>query len=104
MKYSLLKDQLTKFTKVIEEEKADKEKLKSKSNEEIKNIEGKIKNMFIEEREYLKNYVENCFKNLEGQLQKVENNSKQENENLNNNLNTMKEYIEVSLLSVYSLN
>jgi hypothetical protein len=90
-KYSLLKDQLTKFTKLIEEDKESKDRIKNKSNDEIKHLEGRIKNMFNEEREYMKNYVENSFNKLAEQLHNYENNSKKDNDALNNNLMAMKE-------------
>ena len=51
MKYSLLKDQISKFTKIVEDEKNLKEKMKNKNNEEIKSLENRIKNMFTEEKE-----------------------------------------------------
>jgi hypothetical protein len=96
MKYSLLKDQITKFTKIVEEEKQSKEKLKSKSSEELKGLESRIKIMINEERENNKNYIDECVKRIESQIQNFEKNSKNENENIHNTLNTMKEYIEVS--------
>lgn len=98
MKYSLLKDQIAKFTKIVEEEKQSKEKLKSKSNEEIKALESRIKNMINEERENNKNYIDDCVKRIESQIQNFEKNSKNENENIHNTLNTMKEYMEVRII------
>lgn len=98
MKYSLLKDQIAKFTKIVEEEKQSKEKLKSKSNEEIKGLESRIKNMINEERENNKNYIDDCVKRIESQIQNFEKNSKNENENIHNTLNTMKEYMEVRII------
>jgi hypothetical protein len=53
-KYTLLKDQISKFTKAVEDEKHSKEKQKSKQNEELKHLENRIKNMLLEEREVLK--------------------------------------------------
>lgn len=50
-KYSLLKDQISKITKIIEDEKYTKEKTKSKKDEDIKNMENRIKHIFNEERE-----------------------------------------------------
>ncbi len=99
MKYSLLKDQITKFTKIVEEDKQVKEKLKTKSNEELKSLEYRIKNMFGEERENTKNYVDDCVKKIENQIQNFEKNSRNENENIHNSLNTMKEYMEVNIIS-----
>lgn len=97
LKYSLLKDQITKFTKIIEDEKASKEKFKSKNHEEVKNLENKIKAMFTEERENTKVYLEEYFKKIDTGIQNFEKNCKSENEVINNNLNAMKEFMEVSL-------
>jgi hypothetical protein len=98
MKYSLLKDQIAKFTKIVEEEKQSKEKLKSKSNDELKGLESRLKNMINEERENNKNYIDDCVKRIESQIQNFEKNSKNENENIHNTLNTMKEYMEVRII------
>jgi hypothetical protein len=95
MKYSLLKDQISKFTKIIEDEKTAKEKFKSRGNDEIRQLENKIKVMFSEEREDTKNYVEDYFKKIETGIQNFEKNSKTENEVISNNLNAMKDYMEV---------
>lgn len=99
-KYSLLKDQLTKFTKFVEDEKGQKEKIKSKSNDELKQMEGRIKSMLSEEREFMKSYVDGCFKKISEQVQNFENNSKHENEIINNNLMAMKEYMDVNLIFI----
>ena len=98
MKYSLLKDQIAKFTKIVEEDKQVKEKFKTKSNEELKSLENRIKNMFGEERENTKSYVDECVKKIENQIQNFEKNSRNENENIHNSLNTMKEYMEVNII------
>ena len=95
MKYSLLKDQISKFTKIVEDEKTAKEKLKSRGNDDMRQLENKIKVMFTEERENTKNYVEDYFKKIETGIQNFEKNSKIENEVINNNLNAMKDYMEV---------
>lgn len=54
MKYSLLKEQLAKFTKIIEEDKAAKQKIKTKTTEELKQLENRIKTLITEEREVKK--------------------------------------------------
>ena len=51
--------------------------------------------MFTEERENTKNYVEDYFKKIETGIQNFEKNSKTENEVISNNLNAMKDYMEV---------
>ena len=48
---------LGKFSKLIEDDRQTKEKLKNKNSEDLKNFENKIKEMMNEEREFLKNYV-----------------------------------------------
>ena len=59
-KYNILKDQIGKFAKMIEEDRLNKEKAKNKNSEDLKNFESKIKEMMLEEREFLKNYVDNA--------------------------------------------
>jgi hypothetical protein len=45
----------------------------------------------------MKNYVDTSFKKIENQLQNFEKNFKGENDELNNNLMTMKEYMDSEL-------
>ncbi len=94
-KYSLLKDQMTNITKLVSDEKEKKEKMKNKSSEEIKQLEAKLKNMFNEERENSKMYVESSFKKIEEQMLRMETNIKKDNEGMNNNLLELKEFIDV---------
>jgi hypothetical protein len=44
----------------------------------------------------MKNYVDSCFTKLEGQINKFEKTYREENENIKSNLQTMREYIEVT--------
>ena len=64
-KYNILKEQISKFAKMIEEDKINKEKAKKKNSEDLKNFESKIKEMMMEEREFLKNYVDNAVQKIE---------------------------------------
>ena len=64
-KYTILKEQIAKFSKLIEDDKMSKDKLKNKNAEELKEFEEKIKGMMAEEREFLKNYVDNAVKKIE---------------------------------------
>jgi len=94
-KYTLLKDQMAKFNKIYEEEIFSKEKLKSRNNEEFKSMEIKIKAMFSEFKEQNKNYIEDIFKKFENKLTIFVQNSKQDKDNFNSELNSIKESLNV---------
>ena len=71
-KYSILKEQLVKFSKLIEEDRANKEKAKNKNYDDLKQFETKVKGMMTEEKEFIKNYTDNAVKRLEGLILKYE--------------------------------
>lgn len=98
-KYSVLKDQIAKFSKIIEEERQSKEKSKSKSNEEMKMFESKIKTMLLEEREYLKAYVDNAVKKVEGLIINYGKESKEENDSIKATIEGLKNYINVRMIN-----
>jgi hypothetical protein len=52
-KYKLLKEQMVHITKLVEDEKKVKENMTKKQDEEIKNLETRIKKHFQDEREVL---------------------------------------------------
>ncbi|MCQ2818495.1 MAG: hypothetical protein MJ252_14600 [archaeon] len=94
-KYSLLKDQLAKFSKLIEEDKLAKEKTKNKSIEDLKNFEAKIKTMMQEERDFLKNYVDEAVKKVEGLIVDYNKETKEENDSIKETIEGIKNYLNV---------
>ena len=59
-KYAILKDQLVKFSKLIEEDRASKEKAKTKNFEDLKQFETKVKSMMQEEKDFIKTKRKSC--------------------------------------------
>lgn len=45
----------------------------------------------------MKGYVDSCFKKLDSQLQKYEKENSEENEKINSNLQSMREFIDVKI-------
>ena len=89
-KYNLLKDQLSKFSKLIEEDRANKEKAKNKNYEDLKEFEHKVKSMMQEEREFIKTYVDNAVKKIEGLIVKYEKDAKDENDSIKTTIESLK--------------
>ena len=100
-KYSLLKEQLAKFSKLIEEDKIAKEKSKSKSIEDLKNFEGKIKAMMQEERDFLKNYVDEAVKKVENLIVDYTKETKDENDSIKETIEGIKNYLNVNILFLF---
>ena len=71
-KYNILKEEILKFSKLIDDDKSIKEKAKNKNIEDLKNFEQKIKIMLNEERDYLKEYVDNAVKKIENLITKYD--------------------------------
>jgi hypothetical protein len=94
-KFNSLKEQMIKFTKIYEEEKANKLIHRNKNLEELKIFETKIKNLLNEERSFIHTYTENAFHKVEERLKNLEN--KKEIEEINSSINQLKETVEVSL-------
>jgi DNA repair ATPase RecN len=98
-KYNALKEQVSKLTRLYEEERHSKE-LNSKTkyaSDELKNFEIKIKNIFSEERTYMQNYTDNAFKKLEAQITKMEKDNKNETDIIKTSLNSLKDSFEVKV-------
>ena len=96
-KYSILKEQLVKFSKLIEEDRANKEKAKNKNYDDLKQFETKVKGMMTEEKEFIKNYTDNAVKRLEGLILKYEKDSKEENDSLKTTIEGLKNCLNTEL-------
>ena len=90
-KCDTLKDQVTKITRLIEEEKVSKESYIIKKNEEIKNLDFKMQNYFYEQHEKVKEIEEKVFQKFENSLQKIDIDSKNDNDQKKRNLELLKE-------------
>lgn len=100
-KYALLKEQLAKFSKLIEEDKAAKEKTKNKNVEDLKNFEVKIKAMMQEEREFLKNYVDTAVKKVENLIVDYNKETKEENDSIKETIEGIKNFLNVTLYLLF---
>jgi hypothetical protein len=96
-KYKFLQDELTYLNKVIEDNKQNKEFLKTKLQLELNNLEKKIKNLFEAERENLKNFTSGLISNLEKELIKLNEKMNREKEEIISAVQAVKEYIGVDL-------
>ena len=95
LKFNLLKDQVTKLTKAIDDDKNNKESSKSKINDEFSKFESKIKNTIAEDRDNNKINNENLYKKIENLLMKQELENKSVNEIMQKNIKNLRDYIEV---------
>ena len=96
-KYNILKEQIGKFAKMIEEDRLNKEKAKNKNSEDLKIFEGKIKEMMLEEREFLKNYVDSAVSKIEELINNYDKESKDENDAIKATVEELKNYMNVEL-------
>ena len=96
-KYAILKDQLVKFSKLIEEDRASKEKTKTKNFEDLKQFETKVKSMMQEEKDFIKTYTDNAVKKLEGLIAKYEKDSKEENDSIKATIEGLKTCLNTEL-------
>ena len=60
-KYNALKEQVSRMTKIFDEEKFNREDSKGRQSEEIRNFEGKIRNMLLDERHVRERNLKNIF-------------------------------------------
>lgn len=92
-KYNILNSQMEKFTKIIEEDKINKEKNKIKNEFEFKELEQDIKKMLSKQREYMKSYIDDYTKRIEDILINHSEEIKEENYVVKENINNLKNYI-----------
>jgi len=94
-KCDALKDQVTRITRTIEEEKVTRESYVIKKNEEIKNIDNKMMGCFYDQHEKIRLIEENIYTKLENLFNKIENETKTDNEQNKKNLELLKEYFDL---------
>jgi len=94
-KYNNLKDQISKLTKVIEEEKNQKEILKAKQAEDFRNLEIQIKSLLEEEQQNMQNFAENLINKIDMQIHEMDKEYKNENEIIKNSISNLKDNFEV---------
>ncbi len=94
-KYNNLKDQILKLTKIIEEEKFQKDQIKIKQAEDFNTLEEQIKNLLEDEQNNMHNFAENLMKKIDNQIESMEKEYKNENEIINENLKELKENLNV---------
>ena len=82
---------------MIEEDKINKEKAKKKNSEDLKNFETKIKEMMMEEREFLKNYVDNAVQKIEELISNYDKESKDENDAIKATVEELKNYMNTEI-------
>ena len=92
-KYNILNSQMEKFTKIIEEDKINKEKNKIKNEFEFKELEQDIKKMLSKQREYMKSYIDDYTKRIDNILINHSEEIKEENYVVKENINNLKNYM-----------
>lgn len=94
-KYNNLKDQISKLTKIIEEERNQKKFLKTKQAEDFKNLEIQIKSLLEEEQQNMQNFADNLINKIDLQIHEMDKEYKSENEIIKNSISSLKENFEV---------
>lgn len=101
-RYNSLKEQIAKLTKIIEEERNQKENLKTKQAEDFKNLEVQIKSLLEEEQQNMQNFADNLINKIDLQIHEMDKEYKSENEIIKNSIGNLKENFEVLLF--YKIN
>jgi len=94
-KYNNLKDQITKLTKIIEEEKNQKEILKANQAEDFRNLEIQIKTLLEEEQQNMQNFADSLINKIDLQIHEMDKEYKSENETIKSSISSLKENFEV---------
>ena len=81
-KYNILNSQMNKFSQIIEQEKIKKEKNKINKEIELKELEQDIKNMLLQERDFMKSYIDDYSKKIEEIIINYSQEEKEENETI----------------------
>jgi hypothetical protein len=102
-KYNNLKDQISKLSKIIEEERNQKENLKTKQAEDFRNLEIQIKSLLEEEQQNMQNFADNLINKIDLQIHEMDKEYKSENEIIKNSISSLKENFEVLFFIIYSL-
>lgn len=97
-KYNNLKDQIYKLTKIIEEEKNNKEIIKMKQIEDFRNLENQIKTLLEEEQQNMQIFADNLINKIDVQIHEMDKEYKNENEIIKNSIEGLKENFEVLFL------
>lgn len=97
LKYKFLQDEMIYLNKMIEDDRSNKENLKSKIGLELVNFEQKIKTSFQLERESMTNLLNSLTKTLESEIIKMELTLKKEKEEIIAAVQSIKEIIEIDL-------
>lgn len=99
-KYNNLKDQILKLTKIIEEEKNNKEMIKMKQIDDFRNLEVQIKTLLEEEQQNMQNFADNLINKIDVQIHEMDKEFKHENEIIKNSISGLKENFEVNNLQI----
>lgn len=100
-KYNNLKDQVSKLTKMIEEEKNQKEIIKAKQAEDLRNLEIQIKSLLEEEQQNMQNFADNLINKIDLQIHEMDKEYKNENEVIKSSISAMKENFEVIFFRLF---
>lgn len=105
-KYNSLKEQITKLTRIIEEEKNTKENIRLKQVEDFKNLESQIKNLLEEEQQNMQNFADNLINRIDLQITNMDKDYKNDNEIIKKSINSLKESFEVKIKKnrIYNIN
>ncbi len=96
-KYNNLKDQMMKLTKIIEEDKNNKEMTRIKQIEDFRNLENQIKTLLEEEQQNMQNFADNLINKIDVQIHEMDKEYKHENGLIKNSIGTLKENFEVKI-------
>jgi hypothetical protein len=101
-KHKYLEEEINDLIKSLNNLNEDKTNLRNKINLEIKNLELKIKDELVKERENSQIYTNNLFNRLENLIKEIQNTYRQQKKDLIESVQELKEVIEVELPQINS--
>jgi hypothetical protein len=101
-KYNFIYDEIQTLSKIIINNREERERLKIKNRNEFSDLEEKIKEMFDNENEYMTTSMNNLFINIEDEVERVKTFNKRENEIIQDNVQQFKSFSDKELFRLNS--
>jgi hypothetical protein len=97
-KTKFLEDEMFLLSKMIDDEKCDKETLRKKISLELNNFEIKVKKLFEIERENLKSFAQSLIKTVEEEVSKMQNEINAEKEEILSQVAVLRDYMKIDMI------
>jgi hypothetical protein len=85
-RYNFIYDEIQLVTKIINNNRETRERLKNKYQNEFTNLEAKVKEIFENERKFITTSINNLFKNIENEIEHLSIFFKRENDTIQTNI------------------